>query len=229
MCVTPRSGSDVRSTLGGHRPDAHPPDPLNNLRRELLAPLEGKVLEIGVGTGLTLPHDAAGVELSGIDPDADKLVRAARRRGSHIGPLTFVTGDGNALPFADASFDAVVISLVLCSVPEPRRTLAEVWRVLKPGGELRALEHVRAPNALLAASQRAIAPAWRLIAGGCCLDRDTVHDIVAAGFTVSDHRPHAAGVFVQVVAKKAGLRGQDAINRVLEGQVARTVAEPKEP
>ena len=179
---------------------------LDGLRRELLAPLTGKVLEIGVGTGLTLPHYPASVALSGIDPDSDKLVRAGRRRGVHISPPTFVTGDGDALPFADASFDAVVISLVLCSVPDPRRTLTEVWRVLKPGGELRALEHVRAPNAVLAASQRAITPAWKLIAGGCHLDRDTVSDIVAAGFTVDDNRPHVAGMFVQVVAKKNGTR-----------------------
>jgi ubiquinone/menaquinone biosynthesis C-methylase UbiE len=175
---------------------------LDGLRRELLEPLRGRVLEIGIGTGLTLRHYAEGVELSGLDTDADKLARAGRRTGVLAPTPNLVIGDADALPFGDEAFDAVVISLVLCSVPEPRRTLAEVWRVLKRGGELRALEHVRAPSPFLSVPQRVVTPAWKVLAGGCHLDRDTVGTIAASGFAVVEERPHAAGIFVQVVARR---------------------------
>jgi ubiquinone/menaquinone biosynthesis C-methylase UbiE len=92
--------------------------------------------------------------------------------------------DAGALPFEDARFDAVVSTLVLCSVPEQARTLAEVRRVLKPGGALRLLEHVRSDRPWALALQRTVNPAWGLVADGCHLDRDTLSAVRQAGFEV---------------------------------------------
>ena len=180
---------------------------LRGMRAELLASLSGKVLEIGIGTGLTLPHYPGAVALSGLEPDAAKVERAHRRVGPRPKALVLSVGEGEALPYEDGAFDAVVLSLVLCSVKDPGQVLVEVWRVLRRGGELRALEHVRAPNAALAASQRFLTPAWKLVAGGCHLDRDTVGEIQRVGFAPVHVVARAAGIFVQVVAAKPDAAG----------------------
>ena len=101
-------------------------------------------------------------------------------------PVTVVAGHGDALLYDDASFDAAVVSLVLCSVPEPRHFLGEVRRVLKPGGELRFFEHVRSASPLLGVFQDAITPLWAAIGGGCHLNRDSRAAIDAAGFEIDD-------------------------------------------
>ena len=101
-------------------------------------------------------------------------------------PVTVVAGHGDALLYDDASFDAAVVSLVLCSVPEPGHFLAEIRRVLKPGGELRFFEHVRSASAPLGVIQDAITPLWSAIGGGCHLNRDSRAAIQAAGFEIDE-------------------------------------------
>jgi ubiquinone/menaquinone biosynthesis C-methylase UbiE len=152
---------------------------LARLRRALVAGVVGDVLEIGVGTGRQLGHYGAGARVVGVDPSAAALARARRRGGARL-----VVASAERLPFGDASFDWVVSALCLCGVEEPARAMAELARVLRPGGGLRALEQVRSPRRRVARIQRVIGPAWRCLAG-CQLDRPTAQILRRAGFAVT--------------------------------------------
>ena len=120
---------------------------LGRWRRWLVGGAAGRTLDVGCGTGRNLPLFDARARVIGLDPTRDSLL-AARRRAPGV-PL--IQGDAQALPFRDGVFDTVVSGLVFCSVPDPARGLAEVKRVLRPGGTLRMLEHVRAASRLVAA------------------------------------------------------------------------------
>jgi len=152
---------------------------LHRWRRWVAGGARGRILDLGCGTGRSLPLVAAGRAV-GLDCSFDALRRARRRAAG--APL--VQGTAEALPFRDGCFDTVVSGLVLCSVGDPARGLAEVRRVLRPGGVLRALEHVRSPVAWRARVQDAIQPAWTWLAGGCHPNRDTESAVEAAGFTI---------------------------------------------
>jgi ubiquinone/menaquinone biosynthesis C-methylase UbiE len=153
-------------------------------RRELLDGLVGRVLELGAGNGLNFPYYPAGVtEVVAVEPEAYLRERA---REAATPSIIVVDGVADRLPFADESFDAAVASLVLCSVPDQASALAELWRVLRPGGELRFYEHVRPHNPRTAAlwqwfDDRNIYPR---ISGGCHAARDTEAAIRSAGFTI---------------------------------------------
>jgi ubiquinone/menaquinone biosynthesis C-methylase UbiE len=156
-------------------------------RDRALAGLSGRVLEVGAGNGLNFRHYPSSVtEVVAVEPE-DRL-RALAEQAAASAPVrvTIVAGHGDALPFEEASFDAAVASLVLCSVPEPGHFLAELRRVLKPGGELRFFEHVRSSRPLLGAFQDVITPLWSVIGGGCHLNRDTGATIAAAGFEIDE-------------------------------------------
>jgi ubiquinone/menaquinone biosynthesis C-methylase UbiE len=126
-------------------------------RRELLADLAGAVCEVG----------AAGV------------ARAAPVR------IEVREGTADMLPVEDASCDAVVLSLVMCTLPDPAATLAEVHRVLRPGGQVRFYEHVRSAHRVVAVAEDLVAPIWARLAGGCHPNRDAVGALTSAGFDVS--------------------------------------------
>jgi len=162
-------------------------------RADLLAPLDGDVLELGAGTGANVAHYPAAVDqVVFTEPDpgmrrqlVDKLdaLRAVGRFGPASGQVSIDSAD--QLSFGDQRFDAVVATLVLCTVPDPEAALAEVRRVLKPGGRLVFLEHVAAdtkPDRLK--WQRRIDPVWRRVVGGCRLTRRTAEAIEGAGFTI---------------------------------------------
>jgi ubiquinone/menaquinone biosynthesis C-methylase UbiE len=156
-------------------------------RGELLASVTGDVLEIGAGTGANLAHyDRALGRLVLAEPDPRMRVQCEAKLALDRRPNVEVCGaDASALPFGDATFDVVVSTLVLCSVPDQARVIAEVRRVLKPGGKLVFLEHVAAegdPMRLL--WQRAIEPVWKHLAGNCHVTRDTAKSIRDAGFTL---------------------------------------------
>ncbi|HZG03741.1 MAG TPA: class I SAM-dependent methyltransferase [Streptomyces sp.] len=168
---------DERTGVGAHR-------------AELLAGLSGRVIEVGAGSGLNLPRYPAGVrEVVAVEPEPG-LRRLAAGAARHAGvPVTVVPGVAEELPAADGSFDAAVASLVLCSVRDPARSLAEIRRVLRPGGELRFYEHVRAATPAGALLQRALdRTVWPRLFGGCHSGRDTVAAIGAAGFVSVRHR-----------------------------------------
>jgi ubiquinone/menaquinone biosynthesis C-methylase UbiE len=156
-------------------------------RVDLLAHAEGDVLEIGAGTGANLPLYPPGIRsLQLTEPDADMLARLRRRMSDAPVPQVQAREAAvDALPFADASFDTVVSTLVLCSVPDVGRALAEVRRVLRPGGRLLFLEHVAADDrpARLAWQHR-LEPIWTRISGNCHLTRRTGELIRQAGFVV---------------------------------------------
>jgi len=156
-------------------------------RRRLLAGITGQVLEIGAGNGLNFAHYPP--EVSGVlalEPD-DSLRSLAERAAGHAPvPVTVRAGHADALPAGDASMDVVVSSLVLCSVPDQASALAEIRRVLKPGGQLRYYEHVRSISRPKGFLEDAVTPLWALIAGGCHPNRRTSRSIAAAGFEVQD-------------------------------------------
>jgi ubiquinone/menaquinone biosynthesis C-methylase UbiE len=160
-------------------------------RREMLAGLSGRVLEIGAGNGMNFPHYATSVEeVVAIEPEA--YLRTKADEAARGAPVRVTVGDGDAerLPLEDDSFDAAVASLVLCTVPDPDRALAELRRVLKPGGELRFLEHVRSDRARKARIQERLdrSGIWPRVGGGCHCARDTVAAIEAAGFNIENVR-----------------------------------------
>lgn len=157
-------------------------------RKRLLAAIEGEVLDIGAGTGANFPYFAEAIHaglplrLTALEPDPDMAKRARRRADELELPLALVSAPAEALPFPDASFDRVVATLVLCSVADPIRCLAEFRRVLRPGGELLYLEHVRGTS-VGARAQDALRPAWAVIGAGCQINRPTGELIAEAGFT----------------------------------------------
>lgn len=153
-------------------------------REELCAGARGAVLELGAGTGLNFAHYRAARGVVAVEPEPHMLRRAARRAGEAPVPVSLVAAVAEALPFRDGTFDAVVCSLVLCSVRDLGRALGECRRVLAPGGELRLYEHVRSPRPLLARLQDALDRPWRWVAGGCHPNRDTVAALRAWGFEV---------------------------------------------
>jgi SAM-dependent methyltransferase len=187
----------------GHLMDAE----IADHRRRLLAGLVGRVLEVGAGNGLNFPHYPATVtEVLAVEPEPylrRQAVAAARRAPV---PIRVVDGTAEALPAPDGAVDAVVASLVLCTVADPDRALAEVGRVLRPGGRLRFYEHVRATDPRLARWQDQLERPWGWLLGGCHPNRDTVAAITAAGLQIVQlnrfdlkampplARPHVLGV-----------------------------------
>lgn len=166
-------------------------------RAEALAPLHGRVLEVGAGTGRNLPHFPPAVtELVLAEPDRHMRARLARRVVSARIPVTISDARAAPLPFADASFDGVVMTLVLCTVPDVAGALSEARRVLTPAGSLAFLEHVGGePGSRRLRWQRRLEPLWRPVAGNCHLTRRTVDAIGAAGFTIRVlHSDDLAGV-----------------------------------
>jgi ubiquinone/menaquinone biosynthesis C-methylase UbiE len=162
-------------------------------RRELLAGASGRVLEIGAGAGGNFEHYPPTVrEVLALEPE-----RHLRERAEHVAaaapvPVSVREGVASQLPVEDAGFDVGVASLVLCTVPDQRLALAELFRVIRPGGELRFYEHVRARKPGEARVQDiADATFWPRIAGGCHLGRDTAAAIAAAGFQLESCRRFA--------------------------------------
>lgn len=154
-------------------------------KRELLANARGRVLEVGIGTGLSLPHYPREVdEIVGVDP-SQPMLRRARDRAAELGrDVTLLQAPAEALPFADDSFDTVVTLAVLCSVDDQGRALAEVRRVLRPGGRFIFLEHVRSDDPALAQKQDRWERPWGWFTCGCHPNRDTLAAIREAGFDV---------------------------------------------
>lgn len=157
------------------------------LRKRAVAGAAGDVLELGVGSGLNLPlYGAAVSRLVAIDTLAP-LVEMARKRASALSvPAEVVQASAEDLPFADQSFDAVVMTWTLCSVGDVARVLSEVKRVLRPGGRLHFAEHGQAPSENVRLWQDRITPVWRLCAGNCHLNRPTAALLEQAGFHVEE-------------------------------------------
>jgi SAM-dependent methyltransferase len=154
-------------------------------RQRLLEDLTGRVIEIGAGDGLNFAYYPSTVaEVFALEPEIFLRTRAVERaRGAPVA-VRVLPGLADELPLADGCFDAAVASLVLCSVPDQRRALAELFRVVRPGGQLRFYEHVRSHRPLLASVQTVVDPLWSRLGGGCHLTRGTEAAIEEAGFII---------------------------------------------
>jgi ubiquinone/menaquinone biosynthesis C-methylase UbiE len=153
-------------------------------RRRLLVGLRGRVVEVGAGNGRMFAHYSLEVtEVVAVEPEDTLRALAEEAARSAPVPVHVVAGDADHLPVPDTSADAVVASLVLCSVPDQESALAEVVRVLRPGGELRYYEHVRSAG-VVGVLEDVVSPLWPLLAGGCHPNRRTSEAIGAAGLTV---------------------------------------------
>lgn len=156
----------------------------------------GRTLDLGTGTGRDLPLYPPGARAVAVDPHAENLARARRRAPG----VPLVQARAEALPFRDGVFDTVVSGLVLCSVDDPARALAEVRRTLRPGGALRLLEHVR-HRGVRGVLQDLVQPAWTALAGGCRPNRDTVASVQVAGFVVERESVRARGTMRRLQAR----------------------------
>jgi len=156
---------------------------LRDERRQLLADAEGATLEIGAGTGLNLAHYPEAVTRLVLTEPDEHMRRRLERRAQDVRPdAEIVAGSVERLPFPDASFDTVVLTFVLCSVPEQDAALAEIARVLKPSGRMLFLEHVRSDDENLAKWQDRITPLYNLV--GCNPNRDTLAAIEGSSLAV---------------------------------------------
>jgi ubiquinone/menaquinone biosynthesis C-methylase UbiE len=163
---------------------------LGAMRAALLADASGRVIEIGAGTGVNLDLYGAEVEdLTLVEPDPHMGARlrkhlAARGETGAPAPARLVAAPAEAIPFADDTFDAAVATLVLCTVPDPAAAIAELARVLKPGGRLLFIEHVRSDDPGRARWQDRFEKPWRFMADGCYCNRDTESNLRASSFQV---------------------------------------------
>jgi ubiquinone/menaquinone biosynthesis C-methylase UbiE len=160
------------------------------LRKEIIGQAWGLVLEIGAGNGLNFAfYNPLQVErVEAIEPDSAMLRYARERLKSAQVPITLTQAPVEALPFANETFASAVATLVFCSVTDPLLGLSEIRRVLKPGGMLLLIEHVRAQGAIAARLQDIITPVTKILLGNCHWNRATEHTVAEAGFQVQDRR-----------------------------------------
>ena len=147
----------------------------------------GRVLDIGIGSGLNLPfYGEQADHVCGVDPSAELLQFAEERAHKAHVPVELLRGSGEALPLGDESIDTVVMTFTLCTVNDAAKTLTEIHRVLKPGGVLLFAEHGRAPEIGVARWQDRLTPIWKRVAGGCHLNRKPDDLMQSAGFRIEN-------------------------------------------
>jgi ubiquinone/menaquinone biosynthesis C-methylase UbiE len=155
------------------------------IRERVIGAAEGRVLEIGVGSGLNLPFYRPPVrEVLALEPAAKLMTMAQNASRGTIMPVSFLEASAEAIPLADHSVDTIVTTWTMCSIPHADTALAEIRRVLRPGGKLLFAEHGLAPDAGVRRWQDRLTPAWRCIAGGCHLNRPISSMIEGAGFRI---------------------------------------------
>jgi len=169
---------------------------LARLRRPLVTNARGAVLEIGAGTGVNFPNYSNSARVFALD-ESREMLSVARQRPCRV-CATVTQADAQSIPFSSHTFDTVVGTLVFCSIADPARALAEIRRVLKPGGRLLLLEHTRGHHPIAAALTDLLHPAWYALNGSCHLNRQTARTVAEAGFDVTSVERHAGGI-VQVI------------------------------
>jgi SAM-dependent methyltransferase len=204
----------------------------SRMRQRWIPLAEGVVVEVRFGSGLNLPYYDAGkvTRLVGVDPDATMLGLARRRSGAVPFALQCLQAGGESLPLADGCADTVVIAYALCTIPEPRAALAEVHRILKPGGRLVFLEHGQVEPGWHRRAQNRLNRTWGALAGGCNLNRDPVGLVRGAGFDLRDARherfpprfwllgSHYAGIALSPSGKPVGGYGGAGTSDAVRGK-----------
>src|SRR5437588_5932766 len=179
-------------------------DFMEPLRKEIAGQASGVVLEIGAGNGLNFAfYDPGQVErVEAVEPDTSMLRYARERIATAKVPITLTQAPVEVLPFADETFDSAMATLVFCSVSDPAGGLREIWRILKPGGKLLLLEHVRSQGTIAELIQDILVPVTTRIAGNCHWNRNTERTVSAAGFEI-EYRRELGGVLVPMVMLRA--------------------------
>lgn len=175
---------------------------VGDARHWLATRARGDTLEVGIGRGFTIPHYGPDVRLTGIDLSSVMLASARARAEALDRSVTLRQGNAMALEAPDASFDTVVFSMVLCSVPDERLAIAEAARVLRPGGRLLAVEHVRSPNWAVRLLERAFEP-FAVRRYGDHLLRDPLDHLAATGFAVESVERSRLGIMERLVAVRS--------------------------
>lgn len=159
---------------------------ITHVRKEYVPLAKGRILEVGIGSGLNLSHyDPSKVEkIWGLDPSHELINRAEKTADQMPFDVEFIERSCEEIPMDSKSMDTVLVTYALCSIPDVTKALAEINRVLKPGGELIFCEHGRAPDAAVHQWQDRITPAWRKVSGGCHLNRDISSLISKSGFKI---------------------------------------------
>jgi len=162
---------------------------LVSYRRRIVRAAQGRVLEVGIGSGLNLPFYGSSVtEIIGLDPSGPLIRIASQQAKTNDRAVSFLTASAETIPLDTGSVDTVVTTWTMCSIPDAGAALAEMRRVLKPGGELLFVEHGRAPDPWVVRFQDWLTPMWRPLAGGCHLNRPMADLIMGAGFRMQDLR-----------------------------------------
>jgi len=192
---------------------------LRKRRARLISGLSGKVLEVGVGTGVNFEHYHKEAVLTGIEPSPYMLVRAEKKRDLLLFPDRISLHNlGCGSPemeqlIAPGSLDAVVCTLVLCTIPEPETALSNFMKWLKPGGHLLVLEHIRSHYRVLAKVQDVLRPAWEKIGEGCQLNRPTDKIIAESGFRLLREDRFNIGIpFYEAEYQKPDGPAEDDVN-----------------
>jgi ubiquinone/menaquinone biosynthesis C-methylase UbiE len=159
------------------------------------------VLEIAIGTGLNLPFYSADVEITGIEI-SPVMLEIAHHRSQMLGRhVDLVIGDAQALPFPDQSFDTVICTIALCSIPNERQAVAEAWRVLRPGGRFVALEHVRSPNIIMRGFERML-ESYTVRTQADHLLREPAETVKTVGFSIEYLKRQKLGIVERLIAYK---------------------------
>ncbi|EXX88893.1 methyltransferase type 11 [Paenibacillus darwinianus] len=166
------------------------------IRRKLLAGLKGRVLEIGSGTGINFPYYEDAAHVTAIEPEAAMRAQSLGRAEKARAVIEVIPGDAERLPFPDSTFDSVAVTLVMCTIPDPVKALAEIRRVCKPEGEVLFFEHVRLEGSFLGTVQDWLTPVWKRLCDGCHLNRNTLQLIDNSGLEILNVERHYNDIFL---------------------------------
>lgn len=172
-----------------------------DIRSELINKAKGKVLEIGSGTGINFSF-YKDVSVTAIEPNPVLRKTSYVRASEAKTPIHVIEGNAEQLSFADHSFDTVVGTLVLCTIPNPVKAIREISRVCKPTGTILLFEHVRHENRLLGKIQDLLSPIWKRACDGCHLNRDTIHLLRQEELDIIEIKKHVGNIFISVEARK---------------------------
>lgn len=170
------------------------------IREELLSLAKGTVLEIGAGTGVNFPLYKSPDKVVAIEPSQHMIEHSHSKQRQAQVPIDMVQASAEELPFDSDRFDTVVATLVFCTIPNPEKAIEEIKRVCKPGGKILLFEHVKMENRFLAGLQDLLNPAWRKIADGCNLNRDTLGLLKKHHLSVLKVDNYYKGLFIFVEA-----------------------------